>query len=73
MEMIASYRAKWLWEKLYPTLSMKDQFDHKFVSKRWSIRPDGDGFIRRETPCGAILVIAKGYFVVDVYPIGRAK
>lgn len=71
--MIVSKRACALWDQLYSGVSIEDQFNMRFVSKRATLRPDGDGIKRRETPCGAVLVIANNNFIVDVYPIGKRQ
>lgn len=69
--MIASKRAESLWNKLYPGKSMHDEFKRRSMVESKTLRPDGDGVIRRQTPCGAILVIARNNYIIDVYPVGK--
>lgn len=69
--MIISKRARNLWQFYFPNECIRAQFDKRFPSKRPRIRPEGDGLVRRETPCGAILVIARGDYIIDVYPVKR--
>ncbi len=69
--MIASQRVQRLWGQLFPSESLQEQFDKKYISRRASLRPDGEGYIRRETPCGAIMVIAKDDYIIDVYSAVR--
>lgn len=69
--MIISKRARNLWQFYFPNECIRSQFDKRFHSRSGTIRPDGDGLVRRETPCGAILVIARGDYIIDVYPVTK--
>ena len=69
--MIASKRAEALWQLLYPGKSLHDEFKRRGPVESNTLRADGDGVIRRQTPCGAILVIARNNFIIDVYPVNK--
>lgn len=69
--MILSKRAEERWATHYPNVSIHDEFNRRFVPNNITIRPDGDGLVRRQTPCGAVLVIARGHYIIDVYPVTK--